>query len=150
MASLLLDHSQKKYNLMDNIKDTVTNTTTLFGTGSVVMGWNESLTLVLLLTGIVFNIVRIVEIRRRKKKDNQKILATLEFFCSIRFLYSPNLLQVVPFRMPLIELRCKSYCLHNRLILAPSRYLARMTLALSIDNLGLDHLLLPAIHYTLY
>tara|TARA_R100000541_G_scaffold13100_1_gene21914 strand:+ start:519 stop:686 length:168 start_codon:yes stop_codon:yes gene_type:complete len=55
---------------MDNIKDTVTNTTTLFGTGSVVMGWNESLTLVLLITGIIFNIVRIVEIRRRKKKEN--------------------------------------------------------------------------------
>ena len=52
---------------MDNIKDTAANATTIFGTGSVVMGWNETLTLVLLITGIIFNIVRIADIRRRKK-----------------------------------------------------------------------------------
>lgn len=55
---------------MDNIKDTAANATTIFGTGSVVMGWNESLTFVLLLTGIVFNLVRIYDIRRRKKKED--------------------------------------------------------------------------------
>tara|TARA_R110000803_G_scaffold49883_1_gene103707 strand:+ start:3447 stop:3614 length:168 start_codon:yes stop_codon:yes gene_type:complete len=55
---------------MDNIKDTVTNATTLFGTGSVVMGWNQTLTLILLVTGIIFNIVRIYEIKRRKKKED--------------------------------------------------------------------------------
>ena len=55
---------------MDNIKDTAANATTIFGTGSVVMGWNETLTLVLLITGIIFNIVRIADIRRRKKKKD--------------------------------------------------------------------------------
>jgi|TARA_B110000908_G_scaffold165219_1_gene214316 hypothetical protein len=55
---------------MDNIKDTATNVTTIFGTGSVVMGWNETLTLILLVTGIIFNVVRIVEIRKRKKKED--------------------------------------------------------------------------------
>ena len=55
---------------MDNIKDTATNVTTIFGTGSVVMGWNETLTLILLVTGIIFNVVRIADIKRRKKKEN--------------------------------------------------------------------------------
>jgi|TARA_R110000744_G_scaffold45643_1_gene101171 hypothetical protein len=55
---------------MDNIKDTAANVTTIFGTGSVVMGWNQTLTLLLLITGIVFNVVRIYEIRRKKNKDN--------------------------------------------------------------------------------
>tara|TARA_R110000787_G_scaffold135152_2_gene247474 strand:+ start:503 stop:670 length:168 start_codon:yes stop_codon:yes gene_type:complete len=55
---------------MDNIKDIATNATTLVGTGSVVMGWNQSLTLILLITGIIFNIVRIYEIKRRKKKED--------------------------------------------------------------------------------
>ena len=55
---------------MDNIKDTATNVTTIFGTGSVVMGWNETLTLILLVTGIIFNVVRIADIRRRKNKKD--------------------------------------------------------------------------------
>ena len=48
-------------------KDTVANAITIMGTGSVVMGWNEGLTLILLVTGIVFNVVRIYEIKRKKK-----------------------------------------------------------------------------------
>jgi len=48
-------------------KDTVANAITIMGTGSVVMGWNEGLTLALLITGIVFNVVRIYEIKKKKK-----------------------------------------------------------------------------------
>ncbi len=55
---------------MDNIKDTAANAITISGTGSVVMGWNETLTLILLVTGIIFNVVRIYEIRKRKNKED--------------------------------------------------------------------------------
>ena len=55
---------------MDNIKDTAANAVTIGATGSVVMGVTEWLTISLLITGIIFNIVRIIEIRNRKKKDN--------------------------------------------------------------------------------
>ena len=55
--------------MIQETKDTVANTVTILGTGSVVMGVSEWLTLILLITGIVFNVVRIVEIRRKGKKD---------------------------------------------------------------------------------
>ena len=58
---------QPKSNMIQETKDTVANVITVAGTGSVVMGWNEGLTLVLLVTGIIFNIVRIYEIKKRKK-----------------------------------------------------------------------------------
>jgi len=54
-------------NMIQETKDTAANMITVLGTGSVVMGWNEALTLILLVTGIVFNVVRIYEIKRRKK-----------------------------------------------------------------------------------
>ena len=53
---------------MSEVKDTIANTVTIMGTGSVVMGVSEWLTLILLITGIVFNIVRIIEIKKRKKE----------------------------------------------------------------------------------
>lgn len=53
--------------MIQETKDTVANAITIMGTGSVVMGWNEGLTLILLVTGIVFNIVRIYEIKKKKK-----------------------------------------------------------------------------------
>jgi hypothetical protein len=56
-------------NNMNETKDTVANAITVMGTGSVVMGWNEALTFLLLITGIVFNIVRIIEIKKRKSKE---------------------------------------------------------------------------------
>ena len=58
---------QPNNNMIQETKDTVANTVTILGTGSVVMGVSEWLTLILLITGIVFNVVRIVEIRRKKK-----------------------------------------------------------------------------------
>tara|TARA_R110000772_G_scaffold140194_1_gene249380 strand:+ start:35 stop:202 length:168 start_codon:yes stop_codon:yes gene_type:complete len=53
--------------MIQETKDTAANMVTVLGTGSVVMGWNEGLTIILLITGITFNIVRIYEIKRKKK-----------------------------------------------------------------------------------
>jgi len=53
--------------MIQETKDTLANMITVAGTGSVVMGFNEALTLILLVTGNVFNIVRIYEIKRKKK-----------------------------------------------------------------------------------
>lgn len=52
---------------MEELKNNVANVITVVGTGSAVMGASEILTLILLVTGIVFNVVRIYEIKRRKK-----------------------------------------------------------------------------------
>lgn len=54
--------------MVQEAKDTAANVITVMGTGSVVMGWNEALTLALLVTGIIFNVVRIIEIKKRKKE----------------------------------------------------------------------------------
>jgi len=54
---------------MENLKDTAANVITIAGTGSVVMGVSEVLTIFLLITGIAFNIIRIYEIRRKKKEE---------------------------------------------------------------------------------
>ena len=54
---------------MEDLKNNIANVTTIVGTGSVVLGTSEILTLILLITGIIFNVVRICEIRRKRKKD---------------------------------------------------------------------------------
>lgn len=51
---------------MNEIKDTTANLTTILGSGAAVMNWNELLTLGLIVTGIVLNLVRIYEIKRKK------------------------------------------------------------------------------------
>lgn len=53
--------------MIGETKDTVANLTTIVGTGAAVMGVNEILTLVMIITGITLNVVRIVETRKRKK-----------------------------------------------------------------------------------
>jgi len=53
--------------MIGETKDTAANMITIGATGSVVMGVSEWLTLILLVTGIVFNVVRIYEIKRKKK-----------------------------------------------------------------------------------
>lgn len=55
--------------MVNTTKDTVANLTTIAGPSGMVLGWNESLTLVLILTGIVLNVVRIYEIKKNKKGD---------------------------------------------------------------------------------
>ena len=54
---------------MNDIKDNVSNLTTIAGAGGFIMGWNEALTLVLIITGIILNIVRIMDTRRRNKNQ---------------------------------------------------------------------------------
>ena len=55
--------------MIHTTKDSVANLTTIAGTGAMVIGWNEILTMVLIGTGIVLNIIRIIEIRKKKKED---------------------------------------------------------------------------------
>ena len=60
--------SRNQCNMVQETKDTIANTVTIMGTGSVVMGVSEWLTLILLVTGIVFNVVRIIELKRKRKE----------------------------------------------------------------------------------
>tara|TARA_R110001606_G_scaffold99094_1_gene218775 strand:- start:84 stop:260 length:177 start_codon:yes stop_codon:yes gene_type:complete len=57
---------------MEDLKNNIANVTTLMGTGSVVMGVSEVLTIFLLITGIAFNVIRIYEIKKRKKEEEPK------------------------------------------------------------------------------
>lgn len=50
-------------------KDSIATASTIAGGGLAVMGLNEWLTLALLITGIVLNIVRIAELKRGKKSN---------------------------------------------------------------------------------
>ena len=54
---------------MTEVKDSISSITTLAGAGGFLMGWNEGLTLVLIITGIILNVVRIIETRRRNKNQ---------------------------------------------------------------------------------
>mgnify|MGYP003652054502 FL=1 len=54
---------------MEDLKNNIANVVTIAGTGSVVMGVSEVLTIFLLITGIAFNVIRIYEIRRKKKEE---------------------------------------------------------------------------------
>ena len=70
MDSQLQDNSSSarhKNNMIQETKDTAANIITVMGSGAVVMGVSEWLTLFLLVTGIIFNVVRIIEIKNRKK-----------------------------------------------------------------------------------
>jgi chromate transport protein ChrA len=49
-------------------KDTIANVATIAGAGSALAGWDTVLTIILIVTGIVFNVVRIYEIKRNRKK----------------------------------------------------------------------------------
>ena len=51
---------------MEQTKDTIANLTTIAGPSGMVLGWNETLTLVLIVTGILLNIVRIIEIKKNR------------------------------------------------------------------------------------
>ena len=55
--------------MTNEVKDTAATVTTIAGGGMAVMGINEILTMALLVTGIVLNIIRIREARKQKKKD---------------------------------------------------------------------------------
>lgn len=61
---------QQRNKMTNDIKDTAATVTTIAGGGMAVMGINEWLTLLLLATGIVLNIMRIRAIK--KNKDSKK------------------------------------------------------------------------------
>jgi len=56
---------------MNELKDTTANIATIAGPGSLVLGWSEGLTIILILTGIILNVVRIYEIRKARDKDHK-------------------------------------------------------------------------------
>ena len=56
--------------MTNELKDSIAVSSTIAGGGLAVMGLNEWLTLALLVTGIILNIVRIVEIRKSKKNKD--------------------------------------------------------------------------------
>ena len=55
--------------MIHDVKDNIANATTLAGSGAAIMGLNEALTLILILTGIVLNVVRIYSVKNRDTKD---------------------------------------------------------------------------------
>ena len=53
--------------MIQETKDSIANLTTVAGTGSAILGLNEILTILLIVTGIVLNIARLMEIRKRNQ-----------------------------------------------------------------------------------
>ena len=53
---------------MENIKDSIANGTTVAAAGAAMIDWTSILTITLIVTGIVLNVARIIEIRRNSKK----------------------------------------------------------------------------------
>ena len=53
--------------MITDVKDNIANATTLAGSGAAIMGVNEWLTLILICTGIILNIVRIMAVKKRDK-----------------------------------------------------------------------------------
>ena len=57
--------------MVNTTKDSIANITTIAGPGGMVLGWNEGLTMILIITGIILNIVRIYEIKKHRKQQDQ-------------------------------------------------------------------------------
>ncbi len=55
--------------MTNEAKDSIATVSTLAGGGMAAMGLNEWLTLALLITGIVLNVIRIMEIKRSKRTN---------------------------------------------------------------------------------
>lgn len=51
--------------MINDVKDNIANATTIAGSGAAIMGVNEWLTLILILTGIVLNVVRIMAVKKK-------------------------------------------------------------------------------------
>ena len=56
---------------MNDIKDSVANITTVAGPSGMVLGWNEGLTMILIITGIILNVVRIYEIKKSRRSKEK-------------------------------------------------------------------------------
>jgi chromate transport protein ChrA len=55
--------------MISETKDSIANVATIVATGSAMVDWTSTLTMILVITGIVFNVVRIIEIRTKRKED---------------------------------------------------------------------------------
>lgn len=55
--------------MITDTKDSIANATTLAGAGAAMIDWNSMLTMGLIITGIILNVLRIIEIRRRRKSE---------------------------------------------------------------------------------
>tara|TARA_R110000772_G_scaffold222742_1_gene333188 strand:- start:421 stop:591 length:171 start_codon:yes stop_codon:yes gene_type:complete len=55
--------------MMEQTRDSAANITTMVATSAVMIDWQNILTLLLVITGIVFNIVRIYEIKKKLRKE---------------------------------------------------------------------------------
>ena len=54
---------------MEDIKDSIANGTTVAAAGAAMIDWTSILTITLIVTGIILNVARIIEIRRKSKKN---------------------------------------------------------------------------------
>ncbi len=54
---------------MEDIKDSIANGTTVAAAGAAMIDWSSILTMALIITGIILNVARIIEIRKKTKKD---------------------------------------------------------------------------------
>ena len=52
--------------MIQETKDSIANLATVVGSGAALMNFNQILTLTLIITGIILNVVRIIEVRRKK------------------------------------------------------------------------------------
>lgn len=52
---------------MEEVKDSIANGTTVAAAGAAMIDWTSMLTMALIITGIILNVVRIIEIRRKSK-----------------------------------------------------------------------------------
>ena len=71
---VLLEASSKNYkvNMIAETKDSIANLTTIAATSAVMIDWQNVLTLILVVSGIVFNVIRIYEVRTKMKKDRSE------------------------------------------------------------------------------
>ena len=51
------------------VKDSIANVTTIAGAGAMMIDWNSVLTMALIVTGIILNVIRIMEHKKKAKKD---------------------------------------------------------------------------------
>lgn len=51
------------------VKDSIANVTTIAGAGAMMIDWNSVLTMALIITGIILNVIRIMEHKKKAKKD---------------------------------------------------------------------------------
>ena len=55
--------------MIEDVKDSIANGTTIAAAGSAIIDWSSILTMGLIATGIALNIARIIEIRKKNRKD---------------------------------------------------------------------------------